>query len=382
MSEPPRIVAVGASPSDTCGVHDHATLLARQLSREGVSCELHWLVRTDAGLEAARSQMRSWTDGLAAGIARHEPDAVLLHYSVFSYSYRGFPLFVHQTLSALRSLELPLITVLHEYAYPWGRDGVRGAAWAIAQRALLIDVMRASSAAVATVSFRADWLASRPWLPKRRIVVAPVFSNLPSPSPSAGTGPRDGVPAIGCFGYSYEPRAISLVIDAMALLEDRGIVAQLLLLGAPGRSSPVAAAWLDAARARRLEHAPAFTERLPAQELSDALAGCDVLLFADPAGPMSRKTTLAASLASGSPVVALDGPRRWPELTQADAARVVAPTAASLAEAVAGLLEDEHLRVALGERGAAFARSTMSVERSAEVIGGLLADVLAERSPF
>jgi glycosyltransferase involved in cell wall biosynthesis len=370
---------VGVSPSDTCGVRDHARLLAQQLSREGVSCELHWLVRTDAGLGAARSELRAWTGGLVAEIARHEPDAVLLHYSVFSYSYRGFPLFVHRTLSALRSLELPLITVLHEYAYPWGRDGVRGAAWAVTQRAALIDVMRASTAAVATVSFRAEWLASRAWLPKRRIVVAPVFSNLPSPG--TGARPQGGAPVIGCFGYSYESRAISLVLDAMRLLEDRGVSAQLLLLGAPGRSSAVASTWLDAARARELGRPPSFTERLPAQDLSDALAGCDVLLFADPAGPMSRKTTLAASLASGSPVVALDGPRRWPELTQSDAARVVAPTAASLADAVAGLLEDERLRVALGERGAEFARRTMSVERSAEVVGGLLADVLATPSP-
>ena len=63
----------------------------------------------------------------------------MLHYSVFSYSYRGLPLFTHPVLAAVRRAKLPLVTLLHEFVYPWRRDGVRGAAWALSQRALLID---------------------------------------------------------------------------------------------------------------------------------------------------------------------------------------------------------------------------------------------------
>jgi len=374
IDRPLKAAVVGVSTSRTCGVRDHATLQAETLGGENVSCAMHWLLRTDAPIGVARSEMRAWTRGLAAELERQQPDAVLLHYSVFSYSYRGFPIFVRPTLSALASLGVPLVTVLHEYAYPWGRDGVRGAAWALTQRALLFEVMRASTAAVVTVAFRAEWLQSRRWLPERRTVVAPVFSNLPRAH--AGSRANGGVPTVGLFGYSYAPGAISLVIDGVRLLEERGVGAQLLLLGAPGPSSPVAAAWLQAARARGLAHPPSFSGMLAAQALSDALASCDVLVFADPAGPMSRKTTLAASLASGSPVVALDGPRHWPELTQSDAARVVVPTASSLADALAGLLEDERLREELGARGAAFAERTMSVGRSAEVVARVLRDAV------
>ncbi len=100
-----------------------------------------------------------------------------------------------------------------------------------------------------------------------------------------------------------------------------------------------------------------FSDTLPAQDLSDALAACDLLLFADTAGPSSRKGTLAASLASGRPVLAIDGPRRWLELVWAEAASVVEPTAPALADAMEELLGDRAAREALGARGRAFAES-------------------------
>ena len=227
-----------------------------------------------------------------------------------------------------------------------------------------------------TAAFRAEWLASRAWLPRRRAVVAPVFSNLPPPAED--TRPDRHSRVIGLFGYAYDGAAVSLVLDAVRLLEHRGLPAQLILLGAPGRPSPAADAWLEAARTRGVERSLSFSGTLSAQELSDALAACDVLLSAEPSGPTSRKTTLAASLASGRAVVALDGPRRWPELIQSQAALVVPPTADALADAVASLLEDEARRETLGARGRAFAQRAMGVERSAEVVARLLEDVAVE----
>jgi glycosyltransferase involved in cell wall biosynthesis len=129
-----------------------------------------------------------------------------------------------------------------------------------------------------------------------------------------------------------------------------------------------------------VEDALAFSGVLPPHELADALAACDVLLHPEPDGPTSRKGTLAASLASGAPVVALDGPRRWDELLSAEAAAVVAPSPASMAEAVARLLADEPMRLALGRRGAEFARDAMGVDRSARVVAQLL-DELDGRLP-
>jgi hypothetical protein len=263
---------------------------------------------------------------------------------------------------------------MHEFVFPWALGGLRGKAWAVAQRAALIDVMRAATAVVVTTDSRAAWLTSRPWLPRRRVVIAPVFSNLPPPTVERREDRP--CPLLGLFGYS-EAGAPSLVLDALRALRDRGVQVKLMLLGGPGRSSAAGEAWLAAAASRGLEELLSFSEVLPAQSLSNALADCDVLLFVDPSGPTSRKGTLAGSLASGRPVVAIDGPQRWSELLRREAAEVVAPTSQAVADAVAALLADEPRREALGARGRAFAEQETGVARSAEVVSALLGEVVA-----
>jgi hypothetical protein len=368
-----RTAVVGVSAEPTCGVRDYAVLLADALAETEVSYSLHWLQRHDASMRATRSQIQAWARAIGAAIERSRPDAILLHYSVFTYAYRGIPLFVRSTLSPLRRTRVPIITIAHECAYPWGYGVWRGDVWALTQRVGFIDVVRASTALVATTDFRAEWIASRAWLPKRPVAVAPVFSTLPPPS-----GPRRSdrqTLLIGLFGYAYQGAAMSVVVDAVRLLVESGAHVELALLGAPGRPSAAADAWLQAARIRGVESALSFSGTLPAQGLSDALAACDVLLFADPSGPTARKTTLAASLASGRPVVAIDGPLRWSKLVQSGSAEVVEPTPDAVAEALRALLADEDRREALGARGRAFAEREMSVRRSVEVVAGVLSDL-------
>jgi glycosyltransferase involved in cell wall biosynthesis len=370
-----RVAVVGTSIGPTSGMRDHAVLLADALGQRNVSCSMHWLLRSEASMRGARAEIQAWARGLAAELAASRPDVILLHYSVFAYAHRGVPLFVRSTLSRLRGTGIPLVGVLHEFAYPWELGGWRGKVWAVTQRALLVEVMRSCVAAVVTTDSRAQWLASRPWLPGRRVVLAPVFSNLPPP---AAAPERDGDRRlIGLFGYSYQGTAVSLVLDAISQLVERGVDLQLLLLGAPGRASPAGEEWLSEAATRELSGVLSFSGILPAQELSDTLAGCEVLLCADTSGPSSRKGTLAGSLASGSPVIAIDGPNRWTELIESGGARVVAPTPAALADAVGELLDDERARKALGARGRLFAEQESGVGHSAEIVSDLLGEVLS-----
>ncbi len=205
--------------------------------------------------------------------------------------------------------------------------------------------------------------------------MAPVFSNLPAPS--ADARPSDGEHLLGLFGYSYQGAAVSVALDAIALLRDRGVEVRLRLLGAPGAASEAGELWTREARARSLEQTLSFSGMLPAQELSDELAHCELLLFADTPGPSARKGTLAGSLASGRPVVAIDGPRRWSELLDARALELTAPTSAALADAVEALLADREQREALGARGRAFAEDRMGLARTATVTAGLLDRALA-----
>jgi glycosyltransferase involved in cell wall biosynthesis len=281
-------------------------------------------------------------------------------------------------LAALRRARAPLVTVLHEYAYPWRTEGARGLAWALSQRALLLAIMRVSDALVVTIAHRAREFARAPWLARGEVAVVPVFSNLPAASVAASAGrPLDG--AVGMFGYAYEKAPEALVTGALRALLDRGIDARIELLGAPGPDSPAGRQWLASARAHGVERALRFSGVLSEQQLADALTTSEVLLFTDPAGPTSRKTTLAASLISGTPLVAIDGPRSWPELVDAHAALIVEPRDHALADALARLLADEALRRELGGRGQAFAEQTMSVARSAQLHARLLRDVVAAR---
>jgi hypothetical protein len=374
-----RAAVVGVSTSATCGVRDHATLLAEALGQEGIVCTMHWLTRREHSIRGARSEFRSWAVAFAGELEHARPAAVILHYSVFSYSYRGFPLYVRPVLAALRRSGIPVITVLHEFAYPWKRGGLHGRAWSVTQNALLREVMRASAAVVVTAPFRAEQLASRPWLPQRPHVLAPVFSNLPPPAAGHARPGSAGQHVVGLFGYAYEGAARSLVLDALRLLDERGLPVRIELLGAPGRETPAARAWLEGASARGIVDSLSFSGVLSAQDLSDAIAACEVLLHPEPSGPTSRKGTLAASLASGRAVVAIDGPRRWAELIESEAALVVEPTASALADAVAALLEDEPRRRQLGDRGGQFARRAMGVERSAQAVSELIGQLLSGR---
>jgi glycosyltransferase involved in cell wall biosynthesis len=364
------VAVVGISLSSTCGVRDHATLLAGALAREHVACSTHWLTREHTALAPSRAELARFAAQLRAELPRERPDAILVHYSVFAYSHKGLPLFVRPVFAALAAARVPVIVVLHEFAYPWRYGGWRGAVWAVSQRAAMLEVMRVASTAIVTADSRARWLASRRLLPARPVHVAPVYSNLPPAEPGS-EGRRDGA-TVGLFGYAYQGAAQALILDALAELLERGVRVRLRLLGQPGPDSPGGEEWREQARARSIEQALSFSGALPAQQLASELATCDVLLFADGAGPSSRKGTLAGALASGRPVVALRGPVTWRALVEADAVRAVEPNAGALARALAELLADAPEREALAARSRAFYEREMALEHTAALVLGLL----------
>jgi glycosyltransferase involved in cell wall biosynthesis len=373
-----RMAVIGMSTSHICGVRDHASLLAEALEGENVRCSLHWLYRERSSFAEARAEVSSWSRELEDELRDEQPDALLLHYSVFAHSHRGLPVFVAPMVAALRRSGIPLISFMHEFAFRQrGRTGLSGAAWSLSQRVALFGVMRASAAAVVTVQERVDWLASRVWLPRRPLAFAPVFSTLPPPA-GASRGDR-AAPLVGLFGYSScRADTVALVLDAVALLGERGVGVRLVLPGAPGPSSGAGEMWTRAARSRAVAQALCFSGTVPVQQLSNTLAECDLLLSADRPGPTSRKTTLAGSLASGTAVVAIDGHGTWRQLIEAGAAELVQPRPDALAAAIERLLREKDLREAIGARGRAFAEQSMGVALSAAVVAGLLRDILRE----
>lgn len=368
----PLVLVAGASSGEVCGVRDHAQILSGGLAEVGFDPVVEW---GDFSSQPAAAEVDAWLRRVEARVQREHPDVILFHYSVFTLAWRGIPVHALTVTHRLAHLGLPVVMLLHEYAYPWRRRGWRGVAWAISQRLALWFVVSRAAALIVTTPQRAEWIASRRWLPRRPVAVAPVFSNLP-PAQLLHTSTRAGI-RLGLFGYGHEAVPLPMLLDALSALRQTTPEARLLLLGAPGPDSASGRHVLALARQRGLADVLDFTGVLPAQDLSDSLAACDVLLFTDTDGPSSRKTTLAASLASGRPVVALDGPNTWRDLVRGQAIELVRPTATALAETVGQLLADRSAADALGGRGRAFVDRNMSVDRAAAIVLSVVREVVA-----
>ena len=193
----------------------------------------------------------------------------------------------------------------------------------------------ACSALIVTTDWRARWIGSRRLLPHRPVLVAPVFSNLPSSAP--GVSPDGTEPVVGLFGYSYQGAAISLVLDAISGLRGNGRQVRLGCWAHPARI-PRRAGPGSPGR----QSAPCRMHCRSPGGFGAGSIGRDRPLrraaFRRCGRALAAQGTLAGSLASGRPVIAIDGRHTWRALVSAGAARVVAPEADALAGAIDSLL--------------------------------------------
>jgi glycosyltransferase involved in cell wall biosynthesis len=372
-SSPAAIFSVGVSTSPVCGVRDYARVVGRAIEERGVVAPERWLeVGCDRPLESWRATRR-WLEALGSDLRELAPDSIVWHYSVFSYGYRGLPTLVPLFARTLRASGVPVVTVAHEFVYPFGTRGARGALLASAQRVALPAVVRASSAIVVTTDKRRAWFESRRWLPRREIHVLPVPSNLPQAGTSgrspSGTSPSELV--LGVFSFAAESIRPAPVASALRLLRGEGLDARLVLIGAPGESSPQGAAWRHAARTEKVEDAISFTGVLEPDLLAQALGAVDVVLFVDADGPSSRRSSLAATLAAGKPVVAYDGPATWSAAVAAGALAVVPATGEDLARELRAFAEPG-VRAERGRRGADF----YAAHQAPDVIAGSFLEIV------
>lgn len=370
-----RLLVLGASTDETCGVRDCAAVLEPALRRAGFDVETLWWQRDAEGeVVASLAEARRHAAEVAER-ARHA-DVVLWHYTPFGYGVRGLPILLPLVVRSLRRSGTPVVGLLHELAFAFRPGGWRSAVLAAAQRAALVPLLRLLSAAAVTSDDRERWLQTRRWLPRRRVLAHPVPSNLPaaSPAPAPGAGFR-----IGIFGFRREAVDAVTVADAVARVRALGIDARLVLVGAPGPASAQADLWRRAASRADVGEALEFTGILDAQVLSDVLTELDTLLFLDQAGPTGRRGTLAAALAAGRPVVALDGPRRWDALVEAGAVLLASTDPDALAATLERVARDPDLRHRLGGSAARFYAERMSAGVVAESLSALLRE--AARRP-
>jgi Glycosyl transferases group 1 len=345
-----RLLVAGASSSPTCGLRDYAAALEPELR----PVQTVWWERDPAwSARDARRSARRFGRTLDSALGAR-PDAVLLNYAVFdwgartAWDLRGAPVHVPALAARLARSRVPLVSVVHEAAYSFGEPAWQRKALAALHRAALAAVVAASRGVVVSTSDREGWMIGRRWLPRRPVACVPVCG--PAPRPGAPAPPGE----VAVMSFGADDAEAEVVIGAVRRLRDRGVHIRLRLLGQPGTEGRQAQRWRAAAAAVGCGDALSFSGVLAPDELSGQLGGAQVVVFPNAAGPVSGKTTIAAALGHGRPVVAIDGPRRWDRLADEGALLLADPSAADLAERIGHLLSDDDARARQGARAAAF----------------------------
>ena len=169
-------------------------------------------------------------------------------------------------------------------------------------------------------------------MPRRAVLLSPVISTLPK---SVGRfGAEVPLPSeVALLGFSPAEVDVDLVLRSVAVLRAGGRSVRLRLIGSPGEASPIGEHWKRAAGRAGCAEVLTFTGILSPERLAETLSSAGIILIALRTGPSSRKTTVASALASGRPIVAVDGIDTWERLRATAAVCLVPPSA----EAVAGI---------------------------------------------
>ena len=366
-----RLLVIGTSNTEICGVRSYASVLTSELSRLDVSVRTVWWEQDpSAGMARSTRDLGSWLRRIAAACREQDPHHILWHYASFPYGRRGVPVFVPAVATALSRAKRPAVVAIHEAAYPWGRRGWRGAVLAGTQRAALVPVVLVARGLVVTTERRRRWLASRHWLAERPLAEVPVFSTLPLAGSRPASADGEASPLVGIFGFGAEGQRFDVVASAVARLRDRGVDATVVMTGAPGPESSQADDWR---RAFDAVGCPLrFTGLLSESDLVSHLESVDVFVSPDPAGPETRRTTIASLLALGKPVVALDGPERSDLLVSSGAVRLVQPEAGAVSDELERLLLDAEERVRQGDQARDLYRRELAPPAAAEKVTALL----------
>ena len=342
---------LGSSTGPICGVRDYSHAISDALVRRGARVSSSWL---QADGYQGVTATRRWLDGLERLLAEEPPDWIFWHYSVFGYSRRGIPTLAPIVARAAKRAACPVLGVLHEPAYPFGRRGLRGNTQAASHRAALAYIYRALDAVVVTTEDRRVWFERCRWLPRKPILFLPVCSNVEFVPTHSHSAPIRGETLVGVIGFGEERAAIEPVVDAISHLSERWPRTRLVLVGAPGPVGPAADSWRRAALRYGIPSALSFTGLLDAHEYAQAIAELDLVLLSNPDGLSSRKTTLAAALAAGKPTVVLEGRESWQRIID-ERAVVLAPRSAQEIESeLERLIQNAQDRVELGRRARAF----------------------------
>lgn len=242
-----------------------------------------------------------------AGLAEdagQDPSGIFLQYSPPAFVTADLPKLL-SLLSRLRARGVPIVTTVHEYWSPATLSPKR-AVWRWLCKRALRAVAARSSRLVATTPYAASFLLDAGIPGAKHAAIVPVGSGIPSFARSASFGGQ--APSVG----GQAPLTIAMF--GQPAIFDRAVVFAMARWIAEQSPRP---RWIWVARSAdemrgwwRELGAPEVVEfhgGQPAGEVAQLLSEADLAVAVYDDGASTRRSSLAAIMASGLPVVALDG---------------------------------------------------------------------------
>lgn len=347
---------MGKRNTPTDGVKDYCTLLGGALAKRGVNlAQVHVNWAEDgwsAALQSLDHQAKEWRGQL-----------VLFQYTALAWSKRGFPFRALRTIDLLLRSGARVEIVFHEFRRQDAGRGLIQPLRAVCQDFVPRRLFKRAALSIFTVPpGKVSWLPAG-----HSAAFIPIGANVPEAPEAQADGPiagaaREKTVAVFCFTPSPNRELeIDDMIHAAQTAQRAGQKVHLLILG---RGSREVLPEIERRLAGSGVRASA-SGILPAEEISQALAQSDALLFVS--GQLSQKRGSAlAGVACGLPIVGYGGEVEGTPLVEAGLELAPYRSREALAEALVRVLADDDLRAQLRRRSFDAQRKYFSWDAIAE----------------
>lgn len=335
------IALLGKLETPTDGVEDYCFWLGRALAKSGWEMECLQFPWQQGWLSALRWLWRlgqNW-----------QGRWVLVQYTAFSWSRRGFPFGLLAAVWILRRRGARCALVLHDPGPCSGKRWIDRLRRGVQVR-VLRTAYRWSERSIFTIDLsKVTWLSGN----REKAVFIPVGANLPGTSPVSPekSSPRNGPKEVAVFCVTegvHAQREAEVIAHAVVRAAQQAGPVRLVVLG---RNAEAAEAPLRAALAgTRVELEVQGV--LPAEAVESRLTQADVLLFVR-GGISSRRGSAIAGVVCGLPVVAYSWRETGPPVTEAGVVLVPSGDREALANALSRVLLDDAYRAQLRRRSLA-----------------------------
>jgi glycosyltransferase involved in cell wall biosynthesis len=333
------VALLGRADAPTDAVEEYCHYLGDALRVQGFSLAIERVAWAKHGWRQALRSLRRRAKGWKGMW-------VLVQYTALAWSARGFPRRFLRVLRILKAAGVRIAVIYHDV------EPVEGTRWIDRLRHrtqlwVMREATNLSDAAVFTVSLeKISWLKP----PCPNVVFIPVGANFPTTGEAVSrqgvsNGAKLSIAVFGITGGIFTRKEIEEIVGAVRLASERVKDLRLVVLGRNSKDT-------EAELRRQMNGIPVELQVLgvlSSEDVVRSLSRCDVLLFVR--GHISTgRSSAIAGIACGLPVIASEGPRTAPPITEAGVAFYSPQKKNDLGEVLLHVLQDEHYRASLAQR--------------------------------